>query len=358
MRIAITGASGNIGTALLRRLAELHPDYEVLGVVRRVPDSHSAPYGHVRWHSIDLAEPDAAAELDVAFAGVDAVVHLAWGFQPSHNVDYLYRLGVGGTRAVLEAAHAAGVGHLVHMSSVGAYSPAPNQRVDESAPREGIASLAYSQHKAKAEKVLDAYEQDAGADRLLISRLRPGFVVQPDAGSALLRYGLPGYLPASVLSWLPLLPLDRSLAIPVVHSDDLADAIVRVLDRRSPGAFNFAGEPPVTRDDIALALGARPVQVTAKVLSMLADLSWHARLQPLDPGWIDLAYSVPLLNTVRARTELDWTPTIDARRALAMAIQAMKQRSSTSSPVLRTRSGLDQLRKLLTSGPLSNRRLP
>jgi nucleoside-diphosphate-sugar epimerase len=307
---------------------------------------------------VDLAEAGAAAPLGAAFEGVDTVVHLAWGFQPSHNIDYLHRLGVGGTAAVLQAARTAGVRHLVHMSSVGAYSRAPGQRVDESAAREGIESLAYSLHKAAAERLLDSYEQQAGEAAMLISRLRPGFVVQPDAASALLRYGLPGYVPARLLTLLPILPLDRRLSIPVVHSDDLADGIVRVIERRAGGAFNFAGEPPVTRDDIAAALGARPVQLPAKALSLLAGIGWRVRLQALDPGWIDLAFSVPLLDTSRARTELEWTPAIDSRQALSGTIKAMAQGRSANSPVLRARSGLDQLRKLLTSGPLGNRRLP
>lgn len=358
MRIVITGASGNIGTALLRRLAG--GEHEVLGLARRVPGS-VAPYSGASWHSIDLAESDAVTKLRTAFEGVDTVVHLAWGFQPSHDRDYLRRLGVGGTAAVLRAAQAAGVRHLVHMSSVGAYSGAPGRRVDESAARDGIPSLAYSQHKAEAERLLDTYERTAGADgeqAMLVSRLRPGFVVQPDAASALLRYGLPGFVPARIVTLLPILPLDRKLSIPLVHSDDLADGIVRVIERRASGAFNFAGEPPVTRDDIAAALGARPVQLPAKVLSRLAGVGWHARVQALDPGWIDLAFSVPLLNTDRARTELEWRPTVDARHALSMTVQAMAERRGAPSPVLRVRSGLDQLRKLLTSGPLGNRRLP
>ncbi|MEO7261110.1 MAG: NAD-dependent epimerase/dehydratase family protein [Jatrophihabitantaceae bacterium] len=356
MRIAITGASGNIGTALLRRLAATG-EHEVVGLARRVPDG-GAPYSGASWHSVDLAEADAAARLAPAFAGVDTVVHLAWAFQPSHNLDYLHRLGVGGTAAVLQTAQAAGVRHLIHMSSVGAYSRAPGRRVEESAAREGIPSLAYSQHKAEAERLLDAYQRTAGESAMLVSRLRPGFVVQPDAASALLRYGLPGFVPARIVTLLPILPLDRKLSIPLVHSDDLADGVVRVIERRAAGAFNFAAEPPVTRDDIAAALGARPVQLPAKVLSLLAGLGWHARLQALDPGWIDLAFSVPLLDTSRARTELGWTPAIDSRAALRMTIQAMADRRGAPSPVLRARSGLDQLRKLLTSGPLGNRRLP
>jgi nucleoside-diphosphate-sugar epimerase len=247
------------------------------------------------------------------------------------------------------------------MSSVGAYAAAPGRRVDEAAARDGIESLAYSQHKAEAERLLDDYQREAaltGGEQLVVSRLRPGFVVQPDAASALLRYGLPGYVPARLISLLPVLPLDRRLSIPLVHADDLAEAIVRVIERRAGGAFNFAAEPPITRDDVAAALGARPVQVPAKALSMLAGAGWRARLQPLDPGWIDLAFSVPLLDTGRARAELDWNPSVDAREALAQTVRAMAHRQGAGSPVLRVRSGLDQLRKLLSSGPLGNRRLP
>ena len=364
MRIAITGASGNIGTALLRRLTA-GGEHQVVGVARRVPDG-GEPYAAASWHSVDLAADDAAARLAAPFDGVDAVVHLAWAFQPSHDVAYLRRLGVGGTAAVLHAARTAGVRHLVHMSSVGAYSAAPHssaphRRVDESAARDGIATLAYSQHKAEAERLLDRYEQQAaaaGRPAMLVSRLRPGFVVQPDAASGLLRYGLPGYVPARLVTLLPVLPLDAKLSIPLVHSDDLADGIVRVLERRAAGAFNFAGEPPITRDDIAEAMGARPVQVPAKLLSLLAGAGWHARLQALDPGWIDLAFSVPLIDTEKARTELGWVPAVDAREALRETLAAMAHRQGTASPVLRVRSGLDQLRKLLTSGPLGNRRLP
>ncbi|MDT5164762.1 MAG: hypothetical protein QOC88_1656, partial [Mycobacterium sp.] len=118
MRIVITGASGNVGTALLRRLVETDRGDELVGVVRR-PPSPVGVYQGVQWHGLELADPRAADQLRVIFEGADAVVHLAWGFQPTRNTEYLRRQGVGGSTAVLEAAHAVGVGHLLHMSSVG-----------------------------------------------------------------------------------------------------------------------------------------------------------------------------------------------------------------------------------------------
>jgi nucleoside-diphosphate-sugar epimerase len=368
MRIVITGASGNLGTALLRRLASEATGgtdgaasgqrHDIVGIVRRPPPS-VAPYDAVAWHVLDLADPDAQAKLTPLLAGADAVVHLAWLFQPSRNIDYLERVAVGGSRAVLHAADAAGVAHLVHMSSVGTYSRAPDKRrVDESWPSDGVQTLAYSAHKAAVERLLDAYERDHPRGGVRIARLRPGIVMQREMGSALLRYGLPGWVPAWALRVVPLLPIDRRLVIPVVHTDDVAAAVVLALHRRATGAFNLAAEPPITRADLGAALGARVVHVPAPALSALLGVTWRARLQPLDPGWLDLAFAVPLMDTTRARTELGWEPTVDSRDALREAIGGMRDRAGTASPALQPRSMLTQLRKLLTSGPIGRRRVP
>jgi nucleoside-diphosphate-sugar epimerase len=290
-------------------------------------------------------------------------VHLAWGFQPAHNTGYLDRLGVHGTRAVLGAAEAEGVAHLVHMSSVGAYSPGPDDpdpvaaRVTEAWPTDGIDSLAYSREKVAAERLLDEYER-AHPGGMAVTRLRPGLIVQRRAGSALLRYGMPAYLPAGLLRWVPLLPLDRTLAVPLVHTGDVAEAIVRVLRRRATGAFNLAADPPVTRDVIAEVLGVPAVHVPRGLLRAATALSWHARLQPLDPGWLDLAFAVPLLDSGRARRELGWTPTVDARAALAEAVTGMADAAWAPSPPLRPRSVREELVSLVRRGPVGKRPQP
>ena len=74
VRIVITGASGNVGTALLRRLAGA--GHDLVGVCRR-PPGLVAPYDAATWHSLDLADDSAERELTEVFRGADAVVHLA-----------------------------------------------------------------------------------------------------------------------------------------------------------------------------------------------------------------------------------------------------------------------------------------
>ncbi|WP_422745319.1 NAD-dependent epimerase/dehydratase family protein [Mycobacterium sp. WMMD1722] len=354
-RVVITGASGNVGTAVLRRLAE-SGGYDVTGVTRRQPPS-SGVYSTARWHQLDVADPNAAAQLELVFRDADAVVHLAWGFQPTRNIAYLESVGVGGTRAVLQAADSAGVGQLVHMSSVGTYAPGRyGQYVDESWSTAGIDTSPYSRHKAAAESLLDAYE--AGGNDMTVTRMRPGFIVQRVAAGGLRRYTLPAFVEPRWLRFLPVLPLDRDLIVPVIHADDVADAIARAIERRAGGPFNLMDEPPVRRDDMAGQLGALPVHIPSALLRPAVALSWRARLQPIDEGWLDMAFSVPLLDTARARTVLDWLPQFSSAEALADMGQGFKHCAETESPVLSYRGPLTSMLRDLTAGPITDRRVP
>jgi nucleoside-diphosphate-sugar epimerase len=352
LRIVITGGSGNLGTALLKKLTEHH----LIGVVRRPPAPEGA-YQHVRWHALDLATPTASQHLTRLFDGADVVVHLAWGFQPTRDTGYLEQVTVGGSTAVLDAANRAGIGHLVHMSSAGAYAPGNyGRRVDESWPTTGVDSSPYSRNKARVEAALDDYQHRDG--RVPITRLRPGFIAQRDAAGELMRYALPAWAPTQLVRKLPILPVDRRLCFPVVHADDVADAVVRVIETKSTGAFNLAADPPVGADDIARALGARPVHVPSSVLGAVIDLTWRARVQPIDRGWVDMIFTVPLLDCTRAHDQLGWRPTWSSTETLADLVAGTAGGAHTSSAPLRRRTVIDLLRRALSDGLISNRRLP
>jgi nucleoside-diphosphate-sugar epimerase len=152
--------------------------------------------------------------------------------------------------------------------------------------------------------------------------------------------------------------MDRRLVIPVVHADDVADAIARILERRAVGPFNLAAEPPITTAVIAEALGAKAVHVPAPVVRAVMSAAWHARLQQVDPGWLDLGFSVPLLETGRARRELGWSPSRDAEAVFGEVLDGMRSRAADRSPVLRPRSVLGQLQAAVRRGPVSRRRRP
>jgi UDP-glucose 4-epimerase len=350
MRVVVTGASGNIGTALLRRLTA-GGGHDLVALARRIPDEPPSP---ATWVAADLTENASLGALERALDGADAVVHLAWGFQPTHDVGFLEELGVGGTRRVLAAVANTGVPHLVHMSSVGAYSPKRDDTpVDESWPTGGVPTSPYSRHKAAAERLLDAHEENHDT---IVSRMRPGIVGQRSAGSSLLRYGVPALVPSWVIDHVPVLPLDRGLRIPMVHSDDVADAVARVLEQRAGGAFNLAADPPITTERIAEALGARPVHVPSAVLRPVMSAAWHARLQQVDPGWLDMGFALPLLDSSRARRELGWSPASPADAVLREVLAGMRERDAARTPVLRPRTVAGALGDLVRRGPVGRRK--
>src|SRR4051812_39577789 len=155
MRIAITGATGNLGTALIRAIRASDPAAEIVGICRRPPEDSGAG---VDWRRIDLSAPEADPALLAAFDGGNAVVHLAWAIQPARATELQHRTNVGGTAAVLRAAGAAGVPHMEHASSIGVYAAGGGGPVDESWPATGIASSLYSRQKVMAEGLVNEFE--------------------------------------------------------------------------------------------------------------------------------------------------------------------------------------------------------
>jgi UDP-glucose 4-epimerase len=328
MRVLVTGATGNVGTSLVRALSGDPAVTSVVGLARRAPDLELPK---VRWVAADISRDD----LDPAFAGADVVVHLAWLIQPSHRLDVLEATNVAGSKRVFQAAARAGAGAVVYASSVGAYSPGPKDtRVDESWPTEGVGSLFYSRHKVATERFLDAFEQDH--PDLRVVRLRPGLIFKRDAASGIRRLFLGRLVPPQLLrpSLLPVVPRTDRLVFQAVHTDDVAEAYRRAVVGDVRGAFNIAAEPVLDPDELGRILGARPVPVPARLLRLGADLSWRAHLQPTPPGWVDLAIAAPIMDTTRARDELGWVPTRTAGEALRELLEGFADRASGPTAAL------------------------
>jgi UDP-glucose 4-epimerase len=320
MRVVVIGGTGNIGTALVRALRADPGVDEVVAVSRRPPLSGS-PAAEATWRRADVAEDDLAPIV----AGADAVVHLAWAIQPSHDGRRLWRTNVLGSRRVFQAAVAGGARAIVHASSIGAYSRGPKDRhVDEGWPRDGIATSFYARHKADAERRLDLLEQEHPDVRVV--RMRPAFVFTRESAVRVTRLFAGPLVPRQALrlSKLPVIPDVPGVAFQVVHTEDVAEAFRLALHADVRGAFNLASEPPLDMPAVARILGARPLPVPPAIARALIGASWHARLQPSPPSWLDLALGVPLMDSTRARTELGWAPRVGAEAALLEVLDAAR----------------------------------
>ena len=329
MRVVVVGASGNVGTSVLRALADEAGVESILGLARRIP---KAEFPKTEWRQADITR----APLRAHFQGADAVVHLAWLIQPGRDKRLVREVNVDGSARVFTAAAAAGVRTLVYASSVGAYAPGPkDRRVDESWPTTGIKSSFYSRHKAEVERLLDRFEDEHPDTRVV--RLRPGLVFKREAASGIRRLFAGPLLPNALVQrrLIPVVPAHPRLVFQAVHSHDVGHAYLRALTREEThGAFNIAAEPVLDPQELGRVLGARPVPIPGSLLRGGAALSYRLRLQPSEPGWVDMGLGVPLMDVSRARDKLGWSPQRSASEALLDLIEGIRDGAGLDTPPL------------------------
>ena len=174
-----------------------------------------------------------------------------------------------------------------------------------------------------------------GPDRV-VTRVRPGLILQADAASEISRYFLGRLIPGAVVrrSVLRFTPFPKAIAVQLVHADDVARAFVTIIERQAAGAFNLAAEPVIDRAGFRAAFGGIGPSVPVSILRALVDLTWRAHLQPTDAGWVNLGASVPLMDVSRARRELDWSPVHAADVTLREFVDALNRGHGAAGPLL------------------------
>ncbi len=303
MRVVVTGATGNVGTSVVRALRDDASVSHVIGLARRPPDDPA--FLDIEWRQVDVAADD----LGPHFRHADAVIHLAWLVQPERRPRRLHDVNVIGSSRVFEAVAAEEVKALIHASSFAAYSPGPvGELVDESWPTNGVVTSSYSRQKAYVERLLDRFELMHPLVRVV--RLRPGLTFKPAAASEVQRLFLGRLLPtvAAPLVRCSVLPDVLGLTMQAVHTDDVAEAYRLALLGSVTGPYNIVDEHVLDATAIGREFDLHVLPVGPALARSVAAAGWHLRLQPANPGWFDLAFRSPSLGTARAQKELGWKP--------------------------------------------------
>lgn len=237
MRIAITGSTGLIGTALVRSLRT--DGHEVVRLVRRAP----AAAGEVRW------DPK-RQELDPAgLAGCEAVVHLAGAGVGDHRWTAAYKQEIRdsrvlGTRTLAAALTAMDTPPrvLVSGSAIGYYGDTGDRRTDESAPAgHGFLPEVCTAWEDAAQPVRDAGIRTAFA--------RTGLVVARSGGAwgrlfPFFRLGLGGRFGDGSQYWSFISLADHIAALRhLLDTDDLS------------GPVNLTAPEPVTNREATAVMG-------------------------------------------------------------------------------------------------------
>ncbi|MBC9726089.1 TIGR01777 family oxidoreductase [Streptomyces sp. TRM68367] len=273
-RIAVAGASGLIGGALVRSLTA--DGHEVVRLVRRAPRTAD----EVRW------EPEAGRVDPAGLAGCDAVVNLAGAGVGDRRWTEAYKTRIRCSRVLGTAALAKAVAALeagerprvfVNGSAIGYYGGTGERAVDENAPAgEGfLPELCVEWEGATAPA------REAGVRTVF---LRTGLVVARGGGAwgklfPLFKAGLGGRMGDGRQYWSYVALYDEVAAIRhLLDRDDLS------------GPFNLTAPQPLTNREITAAMGrvlrrptlfAVPAPVLRAVLGELAgDVLGSKRVLP------------------------------------------------------------------------------
>ncbi|MGY1722149.1 NAD-dependent epimerase/dehydratase family protein [Blastococcus sp. SYSU DS0533] len=214
MKVLVTGASGMLGRATTQRLLARGDEVTVL---QRRPAG--LPCAEVLG---DVAEPSVVAR---AAAGQDAVVHLAAKVDVTGRWGEYARANIQGTRNVVAASAAQGVGRLVHVSSPSvshAGSPLFGAGAGPADPARARGS--YSRSKAVAEQV--ALDADSAA--LAVLAVRPHLVWGPGDEQLVARI-----VARARAGRLPLIGSGAAL-IDTTYVDNAAAALVAAVDACGP----------------------------------------------------------------------------------------------------------------------------
>jgi len=314
-RILVTGANGFVGRPVCQALPTAG-----FGLVAAVRPGAMIPAGIERR---PVATLSADSDWRGALAGIEAVVHLAARVHVMHDTstDPLAEFraaNVAATRGLAEQAAAAGIGHLLFLSSIkvnGEDSGAHPFTPEEAAPADP-----YGQSKWEAEQALARVAAERG---LGVTVLRPPLVHGPGVKGNLRR--LLGAVERGVP--LPLGAVDNHRAL--IGVGNLTSAIIRALQRPpAPGQIRTY----TLRDDETVS--------TAGLIRHLATaLGRPARLLPVPVGALRLAGRLTgrsetirrLIGTLeiddrRIRAELGWAPPQTLEAGLAAMAMAWRNR--------------------------------
>jgi nucleoside-diphosphate-sugar epimerase len=309
MRVYVTGATGLIGSHTAARLRE--EGHEVVALCRRGSDTSFLEGLGCATVEGDVRDP--AEQLAPAMSRCTHVLHGAALVYAGGSWSKVREVNVEGTRHVLAAAAAAGVGHAVHVSSVAVYGTVEGP-VDEESPTDRVIPERdlYARSKREAEAVARGIEAEAG---LPVTILRPAAVYGERDRLMAVRIARMVRRPVTFL----LGPGDNTL--PALYAGNVAAAAVLALEAGRRGATYVVGEDhPLTQrgllEGLAVGLGRSPVlvpipapvvRVGSEVLQKLGVSAPGAEHLPL-ARVARLALSQNPYGSARIRRELGWDP--------------------------------------------------
>lgn len=303
--VLVTGSSGYLGSQTVAALAQ-RPDLNVLALDVREP---AARLAGVVYELADIR----AAEVHgiVARHAPQVVVHLASIVTPGKhsNRAFEYDVDVNGTKNLLQACIAHGVGRVIVSSSGAAYgyhADNPEWLVETDALR-GNDSFAYACHKRLVEEMLRDYRVSHPQVEQIVFRI--GTILGPTVHNQITDLFEKPRLIAIAGSDSPFV---------FIHDQDVVGAIVHGIDSSAVGIFNVAGDGKLTIHEIAERLGKTCLVMPAGVLRAGLWLLKKLHLTQYGPEQLDFLRYRPVLLNTRLKKEFGYTPKLSSAQVFEL----------------------------------------
>jgi nucleoside-diphosphate-sugar epimerase len=318
LSVAVTGVTGTLGLGLMPLLEADDRVTHVTGVARRPFDPAAHGWTKTKYLRGDVRD---AEMLRDAFRHADVVVHLAFQVTGAASSEAIKSVNIDGTLNAFDAAAAVGARRFVFASSVAAYGFHRDNPVGmtEDWPARPAARLFYAQEKAELERLLRDRAATAGGPALYL--LRPSIVLGPHAiGGKSLPRGLTGALTHAPLRWVGRMPFPvpaPELPVQLVHETDVGRALLQcVVAAGPPGVYNIAADGIVTARTVVRELGLVSFPVSPRLTQAAARALAALPFLPPVAQWVETASHPAIMDTAKAKQELEWVPEFTALETL------------------------------------------
>jgi UDP-glucose 4-epimerase len=309
MRYLITGGAGYIGSRLVDLLSR-REDTEQIVICDLAPPAAYRP--KTQFERVDVRDREAVRSA-LQRSSADALIHLAFILNPSHDEQFMYDVDVNGAHNVLEAAAAAGTQQVLVASSSTAYGAFPDNPVPltEDDPVRGVPSFPYARHKTESDRLCQLWAA-AHPDRVM-TIVRPCIVFGPSVDNYIVR----------LWTKVPFSPDTGHLDSPIqfVHEDDVVEAMSALLLGRHAGVFNVAGDGLMTLRECAEIVDLPIQKMPLRAYRALARTMWAARLSEAPPGQIEFALHPWVVSNEKLKQTTGWSPRHTSRETFEITMR-------------------------------------
>ena len=322
MRYVITGGSGYIGSRLVGMLSRREDTEAIVNCDVARPRGGYVP--KTAFERIDVRDRDGVCDV-LDRVKPDALVHLAFILNPSHDEHFMYDVDVNGTHNVLEAAGQAGTQQVLVTTSAVAYGAFPDNPVPltEDDPVRGVSAFSYARDKTESDRICQLWA--AKYPERVMTIVRPCIVFGPNVDNYLVRLWTKQPFAADVGT------LDNQIQF--VHEDDVVEGITALLLGRHAGAFNVAGDGQMTMRECAEIIGSPIRKMPLRAYRGLAHAMWAARLSEAPPGQIDFALYPWIVSNEKLKQTAGWSPKHTTRETFEITMRAHGKLAPEEAPV-------------------------